>query len=150
MGLSDVCGSGKRSLPGKTSGKSEPKTPLSKGERFKRAWDRRKAVETTRPLARGTWVVRNAASELVVRARMPPRKRRRANRKCLGALAPVEAYLVDRREIRTLSNPDRPHVEIKIVVMLRACLPIQDLRQKTAAHPERTEIEHAAISRGDL
>src|SRR5208337_4434685 len=34
--------------------------------------------------------------------------------------------------------------------MLRACLPIQDLRQKAAASPERTEIEHPAISRSDL
>ena len=34
--------------------------------------------------------------------------------------------------------------------MLRACLPIQDLRQKAATSPERTEIEHAAISRNDL
>ena len=34
--------------------------------------------------------------------------------------------------------------------MLRACLPIQDLRQKAAARPERTEIEHAAITCRDL
>src|SRR5208283_2457893 len=67
-----------------------------------------------------------------------------------ATLETAEDHLVDRRELRTLSNPDRPHVEIKIVVMLRACLPIQDLRQKTAASPGRTEIEHPAISRGDL
>src|SRR5262249_48284159 len=63
----------------------------------------------------------------------------------LATAKAAEDHAVDRREVRTLRHADGPQVEIQIIVMDRAGLTIEDLRQEAAAGPERAEVEHPAI-----